>query len=141
MFSDYGKYVPISVKHVLFVFAGAFNGEEEITLDRLREMGLKTELLGRIGLIFNTPKISLESMIQVMKESAQLEMYLHLFPNVKRATVEKVLTEQITEAYGKNTLGFRLITTLLNQYFIKGGKVNQKDTKKVTFQRTLSLEE
>lgn len=139
IFGDYGKYVNISVKNVLFVFAGAFNGEEDLDVDRLREIGIKTEFLGRVGLVFNTQKVSLESMIVTMKESRQLELYLQLFTDVTREEVEKILIKQLTESYEKNTLGFRLITTLINQYFIKGGKQDPKDAKKVTFQKTLSM--
>jgi ATP-dependent protease Clp ATPase subunit len=139
VFGDYGKYVNISVKKVLFVFAGAFNGEEDIDIDRLREIGIKTEFLGRVGLVFNTSKVSLESMVLTMKASAQLDMYLKLFSDVKRERVEKIIEKQLTEAYEKNTLGFRLITTLINQYFIKGEDSSGKETKKVSFQRTLQM--
>ena len=138
VFGDYGKYVNICVSNVLFVFAGAFNGEENLDLDRLRELGIKTEFLGRVGLVFNTCKISLETMIKTMKESRQLELYLELFKDAKRSEVEKVLTQQLTEAYEKNTLGFRLINTLINQYFIKG-PMPKKEAAKVTFRKTLSI--
>lgn len=139
VFGDYGKYVNISVKNVLFVFAGAFNGEEDIDIDRLRELGIKTEFLGRVGLAFNTEPVTLEDMIKTMKESAQLEMYLELFEDVKRSRVEKVLTQQLTEAYEQNTLGYRLITTLINQYFIKGEPKAKEEAKKITFQTKLQL--
>lgn len=139
VFGDYGKYVNISVKKVLFVFAGAFNGEEDIDLDRLRDIGIKTEFLGRVGLVFNTEKVSLETMIQTMKDCHQLATYLKLFPDVKREDVENVLTAQLTDAYQNNTLGYRIITTLINQYFIKGGKQSNQEAKKATFQKTLSF--
>lgn len=58
VFGEYGKYVPIKTNNVLFVFAGAFNGEENIDMDRLREFGLKTEFLGRVGLCFAMQKVS-----------------------------------------------------------------------------------
>lgn len=139
VFGDYGKYINIPVDNVLFVFAGAFNGEEDLTLDRLREMGLKTEFLGRVGLVFNTRPISLNELITGMKESAQLELYLELFDDVKRDEVEAILTEQITAAYEQNTLGYRIITTLVNNYFIRGAKQADTTTKKVTFTKKLSL--
>ena len=138
VFGDYGKYVNVGVSNVLFVFAGAFNGEEDLDLDRLREIGVKTEFLGRVGLVFNTDKISLETLIKTMKECRQLELYLELFPNVKREEVETVLTEQLIEAYERNTLGYRLINTLVNQYFIKG-KTTKKEAGKVTFRKTLTM--
>lgn len=139
VFGDYGKYINIPVDNVLFVFAGAFNGEEDLTLDRLREMGLKTEFLGRVGLVFNTRPISLNELITGMKESAQLELYLELFDDVKREEVESILTQQITEAYEQNTLGYRIITTLINNYFIRGSKQADTTSKKVTFTKKLSL--
>lgn len=58
VFGDYGKYINISVKNVLFIFAGAFNGEEDITINRLRDFGVKPEFLGRVGLIYNAEKVS-----------------------------------------------------------------------------------
>ena len=139
VFGDYGKYVNISVKNVLFVFAGAFNGEEDIDIDRLREMGVKTEFLGRVGLVFNTEKVSLATMIKTMQECRQLEVYLALFKDVTREEVEATLIDQLTESYEKNTLGFRIITTLINQYFIKGPDMAKKETKKVTFQKSLNF--
>lgn len=120
VFEDYGKYINILVKNVLFVFAGAFNGEENISLNRLRELGVKTEFLGRVGLIFHTNKIELEELIHAMKTSRQLELYLQLFKETKREDVEEVLIQQLTEAYPNNILGYRLISILINQYFIKG---------------------
>ena len=53
VFGDYGKYVDIKIDHILFIFAGAFNGQENLSLDELRSFGIKTEFLGRVGLIYN----------------------------------------------------------------------------------------
>lgn len=140
VFGDYGKYVTISTKNVLYVFAGAFNGEEDIDLDRLRELGVKTEFLGRVGLVYNTAKVTLETLIKTMKDSHYLATYLDLFPDVKREDVEATLTQQLTDCYDNNTLGYRMITTLIHQYFIKGPNSPDKETKKVTFQRKLSFQ-
>jgi hypothetical protein len=38
-----------------------------------------------------------------------------------------------------NTLGARLINTLIHQYFIKGGVLGDKEIKEITFQRELSF--
>jgi hypothetical protein len=46
----------------------------------------------------------------------------------------------IEENYVNNTLGARLITTLLHQYFIHGG-LPKPEVKKTSFQKTLSLKE
>ena len=139
VFGDYGKYVNIKVDNVLFVFAGAFNGEEDVTLDRLRDFGVKTEFLGRVGLVFNTSRVSKNSLIKLLEESTQLETYLKLFPKVKRTDVIKTITREITANYEMNSLGIRMVSTLINQYFVKGEKAFTKEAKKVTFQKTLEI--
>lgn len=138
VYGDYGKYVQAPVSNVLFVFAGAFNGEEDIDIDRLREFGIKTEFLGRVGLTFNLEKLSLADLKGILNGSPLLANYLQLFPDAKKKTVTDYIMGIVEEAYDKNTLGVRLLTTLIHQYFIKGGP-NQKQAKKVTFQKTLTL--
>lgn len=138
VFGDYGKYVSIPVSHCLFVFAGAFNGEEDLDLDRLRELGLKTEFLGRVGLTFSTERVSLETLIETMKDSVILATYLKLVKGIDKDTVVDAISEQLTESYDNNTLGYRLITTLIHQYFItkdrpKKDKTVPAFTKKIQF--------
>lgn len=139
VFGDYGKYVSIPVKNVLFVFAGAFNGEEDITIDRLRAIGLKTEFLGRVGLVFNTKSLTLESLYQIVDNSELLKMYLALYSDVDEEKVKYELKAHIAKNYEMNTLGARLISTLIHQYFIKGGKLNDEEVKEISFQNKLTL--
>lgn len=138
VFGDYGKYNECSLKNAIFVFAGAFNGEEDVDMDRLREFGLKTEFLGRVGLVYNLPKLSLKSMFDALQESPLLANYLLLYKNVAKDDVVGALMPYIEAAFDKNTLGIRLISTLLHQYFINGGKLSSGNAKKSTFQ-TLEL--
>jgi ATP-dependent protease Clp ATPase subunit len=140
VFGDYGKYVNVSVKNVLFVFAGAFNGEENISLDRLRELGLKTEFLGRVGLVYNTNELTLENMFTILDQSPLLKKYISLFEDVDAETVTFMLKSIIQKNYENNTLGARMINTLINQYFIKGGDMGDDDTEQVTFQNKLKLD-
>jgi ATP-dependent protease Clp ATPase subunit len=139
VFGDYGKYINASSKNVLFVFAGAFNGEEEITIDRLREMGLKTEFLGRVGLVYNTKQLSLDDMFNIIDHSKLLENYIKLFEDADKEKVVYELKAYIQKNYELNTLGARLINTLINQYFIKGGVLGEKEVKEITFQKKLKL--
>lgn len=67
VFGDYGKYISVPIDNVLFVFAGAFNNEPHITLDRLRDFGVKTEFLGRVGLIYNTKPLTLEDLYSILE--------------------------------------------------------------------------
>ena len=139
VFGDYGKYVEVQVDNVLFIFAGAFNGEENITIDRLREFGLKTEFLGRVGLIYNLEKLSINSMYAALQNSKLLASYLQLFPDVNRADVENTIMTAVAVDHDKNTLGIRLLNTLLNQYFINDGKLDEAQVKQSTFHTTLNF--
>lgn len=140
VFGDYGKYFQASVANVLFVFAGAFNGQENIDLDALREFGIKTEFLGRVGLTFALEKLSLEDMINILETSPLLENYLNLFEDVKRAVVVDRISDVIKTNYDQNTLGVRMINTLIHQYFIYGD-LPERQAKQVTFQTKLTLQE
>lgn len=138
VFGDYGKYINVKTDKVLFVFAGAFNGEENIDLDRLREFGIKTEFLGRVGLAYGLQKVTLEEMRSILDKSKLLASYLLLFPDVNKADVTEKIMEILKANYEKNTIGVRTINTLIHQYFIEGG-LKEKEAKKTTFQKTLSF--
>jgi ATP-dependent protease Clp ATPase subunit len=138
IYGDFGKYVNVKTDNVLFVFAGAFNGEENIDLDRLRDFGIKTEFLGRVGLAYGLEKISLEQMQSILENSKLLTNYLGLVPEAKKGTVCGAIMKVLTECYEKNTIGVRMVNTLIHQYFIEGG-LKEKEAKKTTFQKTLSL--
>lgn len=137
VFGDYGKYINISISNVLFVFAGAFNGEENLTIDRLREIGLKTEFLGRVGLVYNTENLTLENLYKIIEDSELLKTYLDLFDNVEKSSVVNTIKTYISKHYELNTLGARIINTLIHQYFIKGKL--EEETKTITFQKKLIL--
>lgn len=140
VYGDYGHYLDVQVNNVLFIFAGAFNGEEDIDLDRLREFGIKTEFLGRVGLTYPMKKLTLEQMADILDRSPLLHNYLELFEDVTHEKVTSAIMAVIRQNYEKNTLGARMINTLLHQYFINGG-LDKKQVKKATFQKKLSLAE
>ena len=139
VFGDYGKYVDVDVSKVLFIFAGAFNNEEDVTLDKLRSYGVKTEFLGRVGLIFNAELLTLEHLFTILERSKMLDQYLQIFTEVDRVEVIETVQEFLEANYEKNDLGARLIHTLINQYFIKGGELGVEDAKEVSFQKKLDL--
>lgn len=138
VFGDYGKYLNVNAKNTLFVFAGAFNGEQDIDLDRLRELGLKTEFLGRVGLVYNTKPLSLDDLYLIVENSELLKQYCQLFSDVDYETVVLQIKGYLQNNYTHNTLGARLINTLINQYFIKGG-LKEKEVKGLAFQTQLKL--
>ena len=136
---DYGKFVNARVDNVLFIFAGAFNNEENITLDRLREFGVKTEFLGRVGLVYNLEPVSLESLKNILATSKTLEAYLELFPDQSKEEVLTCLNAHLEENFEKNSIGVRYLTSLINQYFICDGQLGSKEVKRTSFQKTLKF--
>ncbi len=139
VYGDYGKYVDADVSKVLFVFAGAFNNEEKITLDKLRNFGVKTEFLGRVGLIYNTKRLALEDLYVILENSELLDTYMKIFEDVRREDVINKIKDFLSQNYNNNTIGARIINTLINQYFIKGGELGIEDVEEVTFQEKLQL--
>lgn len=139
VFGDYGKYINCPIKNTLFIFAGAFNGESGISLDRLREIGLKTEFLGRVGLVYNSKPLSLEDLFQILESSPLLSRYFELFEGVDQEKAIYELKAHIQKNFEMNTLGARLINTLIHQYFIKGGKLDEKEVEAISFQKKLTF--
>lgn len=139
VFGDYGKYVNTSIENTLFVFAGAFNNEPDITIDRLRDFGVKTEFLGRVGLVYNTKPLTLEDLYTILEGSENLHKYLQLFPTVSKEKVINDIKTHLKKSYENNTLGARTINTLIHQYFIKGGKLEEKVVKEITFTKKLEF--
>lgn len=139
VYGDYGKYVDADMTKTLFVFAGAFNNEADINLDRLRSFGIKTEFLGRVGLVYNLKRLTLDDMYLILEQSDLLDSYLKLFPDANRQTVISDIKSYLKDIYDNNDLGARIINTLIHQWFIKGGKLGDDDVKPVTFQTKLTL--
>lgn len=119
------------MKNTLFIFTGAFNGEKDIDIDRLREIGIKTEFLGRVGILFNTKKLTIKDLKEILKNSKLLKKYCLLFDRKEEDAI-KDIEPFIEDLYEMNTLGARLVNTLINQYFIKGGLKKEKKRKWVS---------
>jgi len=139
VYGEYGKYVSVPVDKVLFVFAGAFNGEENLTIDRLRDFGVKTEFLGRAGILFNLQKLTIDELLRILHNSQLLKDYLQLFPEVDAKDCVDLISEYIKSTYEQNTLGARIVSSLVHQYFINGGILTPVAVEKTTFQTTLLL--
>ncbi len=139
VFGDYGKYINVPANNVLFIFAGAFNGEQDIDLDRLRELGLKTEFLGRVGLVYNTKPLTIEDLFLILEKSELLHKYLELFEDSDKESVVFKMKANLQKNFEMNTLGARLINTMIHQYFIKGGKIDEVNTKEISFQKKLKM--
>lgn len=138
VYNDYGKYANVSIANILFVFAGAFNGEEDINLDRLREIGLKTEFLGRVGIVFNSVKLTLDELYALVDQNPLIKQYCDLIEGSNAEKIINLIKNFLQENYENNTIGARIINTLVHQYFING-ELPEKTVKQSTFQKKLIL--
>lgn len=120
VFADYGKYKTIPVNKTLFVFAGAFNGADDITLDKLKAMGVKTEFLGRVGLLLKTKPLTIETLYKILNKSVLLNEYLNYY-EVSKETVVDSIKNYLQDNYSDLSLGARTINTLVHRYFMQSG--------------------
>lgn len=139
VFGDYGKYITVPVDNCLFIFAGAFNGETDMTLDKLRNFGLKTEFLGRVSLLYNLDKLSLDSLQLILDHSELLENYSELFPKVDLDIAKEEIMKIVHARYEQNTLGIRMLNSLIHQYFINDGKITDEQVARTTFSKKLEF--
>lgn len=120
IFSDYGKYLQVEAKRVLFVFAGAFANKENVDVDDLRDFGLRTEFVGRVGLVFNTSKISLSTLLAMVPKTQLLDDYLRIFKKQRRDAAIGAIRKKLSTEYAKNNnVGLRLLHTVIHQHFIQ----------------------
>lgn len=119
IFTDYGKYEPIKIDNSLFVFAGAYSGQEIKTLDKLQEIGLRTEFVGRVPIVISTSPVSIEELIEALPEVDLFKQYLKINPKIKKVKAVKEITDLINKQFKKSDLGIRLLQSTIHQYFMK----------------------
>jgi ATP-dependent protease Clp ATPase subunit len=119
---DYGKYNQVEVSNTLFIFAGAFNGEETVTYDRLRDFGLRNEFLGRLGLLVHVPRPTLEHIYNSLGSNTIFNTYCKLY-NLEPKPVADYLMGIISKYHENNNIGLRLINALCHQYFFNRGNI------------------
>jgi ATP-dependent protease Clp ATPase subunit len=124
---DYGKFISINTDKVLYLFSGAFNNEENITMERLKDFKIRNEFLGRISHVFSLPQVTLENLLKALKESRTLQNYFKLYKTNKEENLKiyKELKTIIEKEFKKNTYGFRLIDKTVNNYFLEKHNVGK----------------
>lgn len=120
VFGGYGKYNRVNAQNLLFVFAGVFGdtGKGEFKMDDLRELGVRSEFLGRVGLCVSTQSITLDTLLKHVGEADLLNQYLKLHPNLKKASVVKKIQAVIAAKENATAAGFRQINTAIHQHFM-----------------------
>ena len=68
-----------------------------------------------------------------------LSNYCKLFKGANREHAVKTKKNYIAKTFDSNTLGARLVNTLVHQYFIKGGKLDQEEVDRITFQNPIEF--
>lgn len=121
--ADYGKYHEVNTKNVLFIFAGAFMGETNLTPEKLLGMGMYPELLGRVNLHIELPSIECDELIKAMKKDDLIVNYAnnHKLDKEGIEKAQDAIAEQIRKHFPTNVIGYRLITRLIHQYFLFDG--------------------
>lgn len=117
VYFDYGKYKDVSLIKCLFIFSGAFNGEQNIDVNRLLQIGIKTEFLGRIATVLNTEEMTMEDLQSIVEVHKLMDEYISINPLESRQQVVKQIQEQI-ESIQNNPFGARLVEKLIHEYFI-----------------------
>lgn len=122
--ADYGHYNELSTRNVLFIFAGAFMGEQNLSPDKLLKMGMFPELLGRVNIHIELPDIDCEEMVKAMEKDPLLINYFttHAIADKEKQTeIKEAIAVEIRKNFKTNIIGYRLITRLIHQYFIFDG--------------------
>lgn len=121
--ADYGHYHEVNTSNVLFIFAGAFQGQTNLSPEKLLNMGMYPELLGRVNLHIELPSIECDELIKAMKKDDLLQHYanIHKLSKEKLEEATDSIAEQIRKQFPTNVIGYRLITRLIHQYFLFDG--------------------
>lgn len=134
VFGDYGKFNTISTKNALFVFAGAFNNETGINIQRLSSLGIKREFLGRVPLVYEVKKLDVHSLLEIAKNHIFLQEWLNITTNKDEDREQEQflflgeLKKYIESNYDSNVIGARWIGGLIHTYFINKKKFPDKDS-------------
>lgn len=83
---------------------------------------------------------NIDSRIMRAMPIAMINEYRGHKVEIKGTEVVSVIREYLTANYENNTLGARIINTLINQYFIKGGTLGSDDVEEIMFQTKLELD-
>jgi ATP-dependent protease Clp ATPase subunit len=121
IFGEYGKYDNVKCAKVLFVFSGAFDGEDIISLDDLKSKGLRSEFIGRVGLCIATQRIKMQSLINSLDESNLLTSYCEMdkLNDTEKELAINCITRIIKDDFEESTIGIRLVNSSIHQHFLE----------------------
>ncbi len=115
---DYGKFITADLSKVLFIFAGSFRGDVNITVDSLKAFGISAEFLGRVPLMYTTKKAPVECLTKNIDTNPLLLEYLKLHKGVSKEIATRKIKLKIEAQYPTNMMGFRLLDYTIHKHFI-----------------------
>ncbi|MDC0644050.1 AAA family ATPase [Crocinitomicaceae bacterium] len=124
---EYGHYHEASTRNCLFLFSGAFGGRKSLSPEKLMQMGMLPELLGRVNLHMHIPEVDVQELVDVAIADPLIEHYLKLTNDETNQTVIDAAHKSIGDQVAKvavlgNVIGYRLIHRIIHQYFLLDGK-------------------
>ena len=89
--------------------------------------------------LFSTPiKLSLEELYGIVDRTPLITQYCNLVEGTDKEQVVSIIKDYLKINYENNTIGARMINTLVHQYFINGS-LPEKIVKQSTFQNKIVL--
>jgi ATP-dependent protease Clp ATPase subunit len=123
---DYGHYHEASTRNCLFMFSGAFGGRQSLSPEKLLDLGMLPELLGRVNLHMHIPDVDIQELIEAAITDPLITEYLKLSGEEDDlaviAAAHKSIGGQVAAvATLGNIIGYRLIHRIIHQYFLLDG--------------------
>lgn len=121
---QFGHYNKVDVSKVLFIFAGAFRNETEVTPDFLLDMGMEPELLGRVNLHIHVPNVDRDEIFKAIEVAPLFNDYQKTLElNDKEIKAAKIsVRNRIEEIWESSVIGYRVIQRTIHQYFLFDGE-------------------
>lgn len=119
VFGEYGKYDQVRVDNTMFIFAGAFQGQDIKTLFDLQKAGMRPEFIGRVPLVFSTEPATLEELYEALPRIELFLEYCKLYPKTNKKAAAAAICEIIKEQSKKLGIGIRMLNSATHQYFMK----------------------
>ena len=118
VFTDYGKYEPVVVNNSLFIFAGAYSNQRVENMQQLKDVGMRTEFVGRVPLVLFTKEITMQELEDVLPQIDLFKNYMSMFPRTNRRIAVVKLTEMLKAQQRELPIGIRLLNSVIHQYFM-----------------------
>jgi ATP-dependent protease Clp ATPase subunit len=119
IFTDYGKYEPIRIDNSLFIFAGAYSGQEIKTIADLRDAGVRAEFVGRVPLVFYTDPVPLDELEKHIESLDLWQQYMLVYPHTKKKQAIQWVVKRMRDQDAEAHIGIRLINSVIHQFFMK----------------------